>query len=68
MGDIVNLRRVRKAAQREAASRQADANRLKSGRSKAERAAQALQSQKAGRDLDQHRLGVTPGRDAEGTQ
>jgi len=55
MGEIVNLRRMRKAAARDASSRQAEANRLKSGRSKAERIADDTRMEKASRNLDQHR-------------
>ncbi len=37
MGDVINLRMARKAANRKAAERDAGANRLKHGRTKAEK-------------------------------
>jgi hypothetical protein len=46
MGDVVNLRRARKKAERQLAERTASANRLLYGRSKAERDLQ----------LDRHRI------------
>jgi uncharacterized protein DUF4169 len=56
MGDIVNLRRARRKAVRQAAERKAAANRLLHGRSQAERDLEALRSAKAQRDLDRHRI------------
>jgi Domain of unknown function (DUF4169) len=56
MGDIVNLRRARRKAVRQAAERKAAANRLLHGRGKAERDLEALRSAKAQRDLDRHRI------------
>ena len=56
MGDLVNLRRARKAAERELMRQGAAANRLKHGRSKAERNLAAARAAKARRDLDQHRI------------
>ncbi len=56
MGHIVNLRRARKKAAREAAERTAAANRLRHGLSKAEREIEALRGAKARRDLDRHRV------------
>jgi hypothetical protein len=56
MGDIVNLRRVRKKAERQFAEQKASANRLLHGRSKAERKLEAKRDAKAGRDLDRHRI------------
>ena len=44
MGDIVNLRRARKRAERQLAEQKASANRLLHGRSKVER------------ELDRHRI------------
>ena len=51
MGDVVNLRRARKKAQRELAEREASAKRLLHGRSKAQR-----DHAKAARDLERHRI------------
>ena len=56
MGDIVNLRRARKKAERQFAEQKASANRLLHGRSKAERELEAKRDAKAGRDLDRHRI------------
>ena len=54
MGDIVNLRRARKKAERQLAERKASANRLLHGRNKAERELEAKRDAKARRDLDRH--------------
>jgi len=56
MGDVVNLKRFRKRAEKEQSARQADANRAKFGRSKSERAAEQQRSERAADLLDQHRL------------
>ena len=57
MGEIINLKRVRKRSAREQAAKQADANRARFGRSKSERAADATRARRAGELLDQHRIG-----------
>jgi Domain of unknown function (DUF4169) len=56
MGDVVNLRRARKQAEREAALRKAAANRLRHGRSKAAREVETAQAVKQRRTLDGHRI------------
>jgi Domain of unknown function (DUF4169) len=56
MGDIINLRRARKQAARQAAERRAAANRLLHGRSKAERTLEAARGAKERRNLDRHRV------------
>ena len=56
MGDIVNLRRSRKKAERQAAERRAAANRLLHGRSKTERELETARGTKDRRDLDRHRI------------
>ena len=56
MGDIVNLRRMRKRAKRQRDEREAEANRLLHGRSKAERELAGKRNAKARRDLDRHRI------------
>jgi hypothetical protein len=56
MGDVVNLRRARKKAQRELAEREASAKRLLYGRSKAQRDLDSERDAKASRDLDRHRI------------
>jgi hypothetical protein len=54
MGDIVNLRRARKAADRRVHEQQAATNRLQHGRSKSERRLAEARGAKAIRDLDRH--------------
>jgi Domain of unknown function (DUF4169) len=56
MGDVVNLRRARKKAERQLAERTASANRLRHGRSQAERELEAKRDAKARRDLNRHRI------------
>ena len=56
MGDIVNLRKARKSAEREREQTLAAANRVKHGRSRSERELKTSRDAKARRDLDQHRV------------
>jgi hypothetical protein len=56
MGHIVNLRTARKQAKRRRAEQEAARNRLVRGRSKSERSLQGAQSDKARKDLEQHRI------------
>jgi hypothetical protein len=56
MGDLVNLRRARKQAERQLAEQKASANRLLHGRSKAERELATKRDAKVRRDLDRHRI------------
>jgi hypothetical protein len=56
MGDVVNLRRARKKAQRELAEREASGKRLLYGRSKAQRDLDCERDAKASRDLERHRI------------
>ena len=56
MGDVVNLRKARKKAVRQRDQQQAAANRLRHGRSKAERRREETEDEKARRDLDRHRM------------
>ena len=56
MGDVVNLRKARKAATRQHDEQRAAANRQLHGRSKAERKLGIARDAKARRDLDQHRV------------
>jgi Domain of unknown function (DUF4169) len=56
MGDVVNLRKVRKQIERQLDDRQAAANRLLHGRPKAERKLQKARQEKAVRDVDQHQI------------
>jgi hypothetical protein len=56
MGDIVNLRRARKRAERQAAEQRAAANRLLHGRGKTEREHVTARDAKDRRNLDGHRI------------
>jgi len=56
MGEIVNLRRARKQAERKLSEETAAANRLAYGRSKAERTLEQAKSERTHRELDQHRV------------
>jgi YD repeat-containing protein len=56
MGDIVNLKRFRKRAEREQSEKQADANRTRFGRTKSERVLEQRRSQRADELLDQHKI------------
>ena len=55
MGDIVNLRRARKAKARDEKVKTADANRLLHGTPKPLRELAKARSDKAARDLDAHK-------------
>lgn len=56
MGEIVNLRRARKAKKRTDDARIGDANRVAFGRTKIERELTEKEKQLAARKLDGHRL------------
>jgi hypothetical protein len=56
MGEIVNLNKRRKQAERLRKEHLAAQNRRKFGRSKAERAKDEDEAGRQGRDLDSHRL------------
>ncbi len=56
MGEIVNLRRERKRAERQLAQQKAAANRQLHGRSKAQRKIELAGNAKNSRDLDAHRI------------
>ena len=56
MGDVVNLKRFRKRAEREQSAKQADANRARFGRTKSERTQEERRSTRADDVLDQHRI------------
>lgn len=55
MAEVINLRQVRKQAARKAARTTADANAAKFGRTKAARASEEAEAEKARRALDGHR-------------
>jgi hypothetical protein len=56
MGEIVNLKRFRKRSEREQAAKAAETNRARFGRTKSERAADAMRAERANEILDQHRI------------
>jgi hypothetical protein len=56
MGDLVNLKRFKKRAEREQSEKQAQANRTRFGRSKSERILDKQRTERAGELLDQHRI------------
>ena len=62
MGEVVNLRKARKAAARRRDEIDAVENRARFGRSKTERVLQKAQSDKRRRELDAHRIDTEDGR------
>ena len=56
MAEIVNLRRVRKDKTRREQEREADANRLRFGRTKAQKAADKQAKARQGRAVDDKKL------------
>jgi ribosomal protein S2 len=57
MGDIVNLKRVRKSQARDAAAAAAEANRAKHGRTKTEKLQAKAEAAQLARTLDGAKLG-----------
>ncbi|MDO8981577.1 MAG: DUF4169 family protein [Afipia sp.] len=55
MGDLVNLKQVKKRIAREDAAKQSETNRARFGRTKNERSRDELQAKRASDVLDQHR-------------
>ena len=56
MGDVVNLKRFKKRAERHQSGQQANANRTRFGRTKSERVADDARAHRASDLLDQHRI------------
>ena len=56
MADVVNLKRFKKRAAREASARDADANRARFGRTKSERVLDEGRTKSASHLLDQHKI------------
>ena len=56
MGDVVNLKRFKKRAERHQSEQQAEANRTRFGRTKAERKLDEQRASRASDLLDQHRI------------
>jgi hypothetical protein len=63
MGDVVNLRRARKARARDAAAAAAQANRARHGRTIAERTRDAVEADRLARHIAGSRLGDPDGQD-----
>jgi Domain of unknown function (DUF4169) len=57
MGDIINLRRARKAKTKVERDRNAEANRAMHGRTRVERTQSEAEKRRSDRELDGHRLG-----------
>jgi hypothetical protein len=56
MGELVNLKRFRKRAERDRSAKQAEVNRARFGRTKSERVADEGRTKRANDLLDQHRI------------
>jgi hypothetical protein len=56
MGDLINLNRFRKRAERDEASRKAETNRARFGRTKPERILEEQRTARANTMLDQHKI------------
>ena len=56
MGDVVNLKRLKKRIERSQSEQQANANRARFGRTKSERAIEEARIGRASDMLDQHRV------------
>lgn len=65
MGDVVNLRRVRKGRARAEAERRAQENRVAFGRSKSEKQAAAAQAALEAKSLEGHRRDAPSGETTE---
>lgn len=66
MGEIVNLRRVRKDRARKAAKQEADSNAALHGRTKAEASLEEARAAKAARDHEAHKREAPPEEDPDG--
>jgi Domain of unknown function (DUF4169) len=56
MGDVVNLKRFKKRAERQQSEQQAEVNRTRFGRTKSERILDEVRTDRANDLLDQHRI------------
>lgn len=56
MGELVNLRKARKQARREADDKRATVNRLFHGRTKAQRTLDTARTEQARRNLEAHKI------------
>ncbi len=56
MGDVINLKRFKKRAEKQQSAKQAEVNRTRFGRTKSERTLDQQRSSRASDLLDQHRI------------
>jgi hypothetical protein len=56
MGDLVNLKRFKKRAERQQSEQQAEVNRTRFGRTKSQRVLDEQRASRANEVLDQHRI------------
>ena len=56
MGDVINLKRFKKRAERQQSQKQAETNRARFGRTKSERALDERRASRTSDLLDQHRI------------
>jgi hypothetical protein len=56
MGELINLKRFRKRAERDRSAKQAEVNRTRFGRKKSDRVADERRTERANDLLDQHRI------------
>ena len=56
MGDVVNLKRFKKRAEKQQSAKQAEVNRTRFGRTKSERTLDQQRASRASDLLDQHRI------------
>ena len=56
MGELINLKRFKKRSARKQSARVAEANRVRFGRTKSERAVDEQRAERANELLDQHRI------------
>jgi Domain of unknown function (DUF4169) len=56
MGDVINLKRFKKRAEKRQSAKQAEADRARFGRTKSERTLDQQRSSRASDLLDQHRI------------
>jgi hypothetical protein len=56
MGDVINLKRFKKRAERQQSEKQAETNRARFGRTKSERALDERRASRTKDLLDQHRI------------
>jgi hypothetical protein len=56
MGEVVNLKRFKKRAEKQQSAKQAEVNRTRFGRTKSERTLDQQRSSRASDLLDQHRI------------